>query len=156
MPNCQLSSSKPTWKRRTQWQSLGAKLHVDLQTKVYYCKVSKLRLKPILSPHYNTRFHLQATLHFLEKTKCKDSAWAINCNYTLPPYASCTVTVQTILHLLRYASPVYTGPTEFQVPVYNTPTPTKGKLKPTSCHRKAWEDVRPVHDRTDCFRFPCC
>lgn len=43
--------------------------------------------------------------------------------------------------------------TQFPVPVYNTPslpTPTKEKLKPT---RKA---VRPIHDHTDGFWFPCC
>lgn len=42
---------------------------------------------------------------------------------------------------------------EFQVPVYNTPavpTPTKEKLKPTGTA------VRPIHDYTDGFWFPCC
>lgn len=101
-----------------QLRSLGAKFHVDLQIKVYPFEVSKLKLKPILSLHQNTRFHLQVTCHFLEKSKCKDSAWAINCDQTIPPYANCMVTIQTSLHLLRYASWVYVGPTELQVPVY--------------------------------------
>lgn len=154
------------WKRTTQWQSLGAKFHTDLQTKAYPCKASeadfttvKLWPKPILSPHYNTRFHLQATRHILEKWKCKDSAWAINCNYTLPPCASWRVTVQTDLRLLQYASRAYVGPTELRVPVCNAPVPptsTKGKLKPTSRHQKSSKRCGTCWRPRRCFRLPYC
>lgn len=51
----------------------------------------------------------------------------------------------------------HTTPTELPSPLYNTPelpTSTEGKLKPTSCHRKAWKRARPTHDHTDSFRVP--